>query len=213
MQSPWEDESKVQQLRELWEPPNAFPVGEIAKLMKMSRGAVTSKAHRIGLEPRRNPAGLRMPKLTDHLPLILGRRGPCARATLETLESVADVVALPLPVVALRSVPGRIAECCWPLSEGRPWRFCEAPTVPGNRYCATHLRVSMHGQGKATEAIGAVLPTAIAPAATGVSVPSPSGESPNGAATISNASESSHVEHAHVITSDENIAELGSVCG
>lgn len=37
---------------------------------------------------------------------------------------------------------GLVKECCWPTTDRRPWRFCEAPTIPDKQYCPDHARLA-----------------------------------------------------------------------
>lgn len=61
-------------------------------------------------------------------------RGPGGHLRGPTLAEVGEEVA-PLP-------PPRAATCQFPLSDGRPWRFCDSADVrPGSSYCAAHHRI------------------------------------------------------------------------
>lgn len=208
MDSPWNDAKRLEQLHELW-PNRDLSVSEIAHRLGVSPAAVTGKAHRLGLPARPSPVlnfsikgKRRGPPPTPGM-----RRGPTAKTTLPTLESAIGITLPSAPAPAF--APARITECCWPLTESRPWLFCEAPTVPGNRYCAKHREWSMFGKGGAAGTTGTV-PDASIPAATGESLQS-SGESPSGAVTISSESESSNVAHANVLPSHDNQTELAAV--
>ncbi len=48
--------------------------------------------------------------------------------------AVSNVVRLP--------VYGRVAPCCWPTNDRRPWLFCEKPSEPGKSYCRTHAKLA-----------------------------------------------------------------------
>lgn len=43
---------------------------------------------------------------------------------------------------------GRVSECAWPLNDGRPWRFCCQPTIPGRPYCDAHHQESLASSNK-----------------------------------------------------------------
>jgi hypothetical protein len=215
----WDSEARVRLLVELWEPPNALSARAISARLGVSMSAVCGKSKRLNLTRRESPfgAGHRLPKLSDTLPTILGasHRLPVPRQTLDALTSVAGVkVAGVLPLSALRPVPGRVAECCWPISNGRPWLFCEAATLPGHRYCVDHRAISLFGAKKkrAAEAIGAaVRAAASASAAAGASASALSCGSPIEASTIPHASESTDVENANHQTSYEDQHEVASL--
>lgn len=46
-----------------------------------------------------------------------------------------------LPPVA-RQRPGAVEPCCFVTSEGKPWRYCDAPSLAGKVYCAEHHEMS-----------------------------------------------------------------------
>jgi hypothetical protein len=48
------------------------------------------------------------------------------------------VRAIPAPPKAPVEPPPRFRTCQWPTTSGRPWRFCDAPTVKGGAWCAEH---------------------------------------------------------------------------
>jgi hypothetical protein len=47
-----------------------------------------------------------------------------------------------LPPVA-RQRPGAVEPCCFVTSEGKPWRYCDAPSLAGKVYCAEHYEMSV----------------------------------------------------------------------
>jgi GcrA cell cycle regulator len=54
-------------------------------------------------------------------------------------EASAPVVVPDQPRPRPSPAAASVRECCWPTSNGRPWRFCCAPVAPGQRnYCAEH---------------------------------------------------------------------------
>lgn len=150
MASPWDEGDRLAQLRKLWK--QRLPVGVIADRLNVSVAAVTSKSRREGLDRRENPSMPRLPKLGDTLPQIIGRRTPGRKKTLPPLDSVQNVVQEPsAKIVILRSRPSAVGQCCWPINNGRPWRYCDDPTVPGHHYCARHRKISRDGRAAATD--------------------------------------------------------------
>lgn len=142
--SPWDDRERVRQLHRLWH--DGLGVSVIAGRLGVTVGAVTSKSRREGLPRRDNPTTPRLPRLPDKLPQVVGRRMPSPKVTLPVLESLKG-----LPVQSTSAMPSRNRFCCWPVTDGRPWRYCEAPT-DGRTYCAKHLFVARFGSGgKASE--------------------------------------------------------------
>ena len=49
--------------------------------------------------------------------------------------------------------PGQLRECQWPLTNGRPWRFCCVETVPGRSYCAAHVRTARGSEAEVADAV------------------------------------------------------------
>ncbi len=39
-------------------------------------------------------------------------------------------------------VYGRVAPCCWPTNDRRPWLFCDKPSEPGKVYCRDHAKLA-----------------------------------------------------------------------
>lgn len=61
---------------------------------------------------------------------------------LHTLQPMAAApVAPPRPVHRLSRF-----ECTFPLNDGKPWKFCEAPTVHGRPFCPDHCRRAYTGR-------------------------------------------------------------------
>ena len=48
--------------------------------------------------------------------------------------------AQPKPPTASVVLPTLFRTCQWPLTNGRPWRFCDAPVVLGSAWCEAHYR-------------------------------------------------------------------------
>lgn len=159
--NPWTPE-RIEQLRALWA--EGLSINEIGRRMKMSKNAVIGKAHRLKLAAR--PSPIRRggePKVAKARPV------PKPAATLPPLEVVvpevrrtnygdlvpavgrgayrAALAAPTLPDVAAAPVARPVAvgpssACCWPLSDGRPWLFCEAASAPGRSYCPAHMAMA-----------------------------------------------------------------------
>ncbi len=70
---PW-NETNVARLKELWD--QGLPTAQIGKLLGFTKNAVVGKAHRIGLESRRDMGigvGLACPSLVKMARLLVGR--------------------------------------------------------------------------------------------------------------------------------------------
>lgn len=150
--TPWPEGDEM--LRKLWA--EGLSSQAIADRIGTTKNAVIGRAGRIGLDARPSPikrGGAPAPP----------PRAP--RTTLAPLRSIPPVlyasrsVALePAPDVdgddridmrklRLERLPPRTrptsAACCWPLSSGRPWRFCDDPhVVAGKPYCALHVAIA-----------------------------------------------------------------------
>ncbi len=149
-------------LRQLWD--EGLSATEIGRTMGISKHAVAGKAHRLNLTPRpspirtRNPGdpakpkikrapkvtlpGVASPKTNRTTPVERHTASGRARLALSgpTLPTLAAERSVnPTHRVAARP-PGQLRECQWPLTNGRPWRFCCVETVPGKPYCAAHVK-------------------------------------------------------------------------
>lgn len=128
----------VTQLRELW--PLGLSHAVMAERLGVSKNAISGKAHRIGLPPRINPAFPTVPP---------GTRGERSHKAPEpegkpllAIDRKPPEAPKSRPGVALPQLYQPVRECAWPLNSGRPWKFCEAPTVPGRMYCGDHCKAA-----------------------------------------------------------------------
>jgi len=148
-------EAELLTLRRLWaEGVTAMAIG---REMGRSRNSIVGKAHRLELAPRPSPIGQRRGEVREAKP----------RETLPVLASAARPVVVRPSVVRLAPVqiaalgrrppapppsppppgppqaPAQTVEGCqYPTSEGRPWRFCGAPTDGCGPYCQKHQAVA-----------------------------------------------------------------------
>lgn len=127
--SPWEP-GVEDALIALWGNPENTTV-QIAEILtqrfrrQFSKDMVIGKAHRLIAEGRLvgRPSPLK-PRRTD-----APQPAPVPRAPAPT---VLPVTLKPRPTV----------RCCYPMTSGRPWVFCEAPVAEGKVYCKEHCEVS-----------------------------------------------------------------------
>lgn len=102
-------------------------VNAISIELKVSRGVVSGLVRRLKLPPRPSP---------------IGKGSTLGRVAKRPAQKHAPVQPRPRPVIAAPVVP--VAKqrppgnrrCQFPTSDGRPWRFCDAPTA--STYCAVH---------------------------------------------------------------------------
>jgi hypothetical protein len=208
--SPWAEPGKVELFRRLWLPPHSLSVREIAERLGVSIAACTAKGRRLGLERRPNPnAGgmIRLPTLGGIPPRMLGRRGPAAKSTLPTLESVRGVEIERLASSAFLDRPGRVVACCWVISDRRPWLYCDAPSVPGKHYCVRHHHIAQFGSAGTTETAGAVRAETVSVAAAVAT----NGGSPSPADSVPPVCESTYGQNAGVVASNENSGDVATV--
>jgi GcrA cell cycle regulator len=147
----WLDASTVR-LRVLW----AEGVGtkEIGVELGVGKNAVIGKARRLGLAPRPSPLGLGrgqpLPPPRPRpvaLPSLYRQLEPQQRSSLAGRPPAppATPPTPPEPPPAPQSSGGT---CMYPISDGRPWRFCGAPCVPNRVYCAEHVALCYHPPGR-----------------------------------------------------------------
>src|SRR5882672_668659 len=138
---------------EMWDA--GFTASQIALRLGVSRNALIGKVHRLGLPARPSPirpAGsgktpgrrrsLRLRGGPTLPPLeCLPRKAPPARPTpAEKPRPVREPEPKPEPVQQRWSP---FTTCQFPLSSGRPWRFCgEAVDPKYGTYCTTHGHVT-----------------------------------------------------------------------
>ena len=87
--------------------------------------------------------------------LVIGRPSPLRKASYAKPKTgarapriVAPLIAKPPTTPELRTAEPRKPayirsprDCCWPINDRRPWRFCDAQAERGRSYCAHHARV------------------------------------------------------------------------
>lgn len=159
-------EASAAHLRILWD--QGLSTAAIARQMGRTKNGIIGKAHRLDLPGRPSPirAAGSGARAGQH-PIRRARRAgsqtlpplprwctQCFR--LLTTEQtrfcstdcyrMAAVPRRPKPVEPRAPKPGqpqavrlgRVTECCFLISDGKPHRFCCEPTEPGRPYCATH---------------------------------------------------------------------------
>jgi len=136
----WATEHALALLRKLWG--EGKSVREIAQQIGVSRGAVVAKVHRIGLPGRPSPIQ-RSPEAQAARASERLRRAAVARVMGEQWPRARDQrPSLPKPLPAVEPVPrGKSEPCCWVMVEGgrgKPWLYCDAPSLPGKPLCAVH---------------------------------------------------------------------------
>ena len=110
----WNDE-KIGRLKKLWS--EGLTTGEIGKRLGVSKNAVVGKAHRLGLQTRKQE-----PRTS---PQRFIRRG------------LAPKVDLPDPLKPRTEDP----VCTFLSGKEKPWVRCTAPARPGSSYCPEHHAV------------------------------------------------------------------------
>ncbi len=156
VQSTWTDE-RIERLKTLWG--EGLTASQIAaELGGISRNAVIGKVHRLGLSGRkgiRQPAEAAAPErkrrtrrakpapaptVASHGNLAHAlEASPLPEPELEAVEDTADVVPMArhLTLVELDAF-----SCRWPIGDplSPDFRFCGAPTLPGQVYCSACSR-------------------------------------------------------------------------
>jgi GcrA cell cycle regulator len=138
----WSDPARVEQLKTLWA--DGLSASQVAARLGVTRGMVTGKVHRLGLNrpkpihPRRTvPRPRPMPAA-----LIPAQRGRDQRGHLEPLP-LPPPAATDTPRVSLLDASD--SACRWPCAEieavaaGLPY-YCGLKKVPGLPYCPDHAR-------------------------------------------------------------------------
>ena len=139
-------EDVIERLKALWQ--EGHSTAEIGRRMGVSKNAVVGKAHRLVLPAR--PSPIRRTSPGEALKAAPVRR--VTGATLLPMPTIQDepprAVLRPKPAPALHAVArpgrGRLVECCWPIGEPgtRSFRFCDAESLPGKPYCASHVSLA-----------------------------------------------------------------------
>jgi GcrA cell cycle regulator len=173
----WSKES-IARLKELWNGTDPqLSTAEIGRRMGMSKNAIVGKVHRLELDAR--PSPIKRGSAWEAKLNAPSRRLPLAGSTLPSTPSEIAAVAAslldsevlpplpsepppkPLPVVKFKPYepppppePTRFRRsermCCWPVGQGRPTLFCEAPIGPDVPYRVSYCEVH---QGKAYQKI------------------------------------------------------------
>jgi GcrA cell cycle regulator len=150
----WTDDV-IERLKALWA--EGLSTAEIGRRLGISKNAVVGKAHRLSLTARPSPIRRGPPGEAPKRPVTKRVTGPtlptmAAPPTRETATAtlpepaVRSVVAPAAPSLRAvgRSGGGRLIACCWPIGEPgtRSFRFCDAGSLPGKPYCATHAALA-----------------------------------------------------------------------
>ena len=146
----WPDE-REERLRELWD--EGLSSAAIGRELGVSKNAVVGKAHRMNLPDRPSPI---LPKGSGRPRGVSMRRPPPAPLPLLSSIVAQKPAIAPLevakrpPVIRPPRPPhdpvqplpaGRIGQCAYVTSEGKPHRYCDDPTLPGNVYCRVHYEL------------------------------------------------------------------------
>lgn len=129
--------------RAFWEA--GMPFGEISERTGICKNGIASLRRRMGLIPRGSPLG-RSDRILppDWRSRPKKPRDPAAPPTFAERPPLPPQVAVlppdPPPPPPTQGA-GRTVPCTFPLSDGRPWRFCDAPADAGGRYCAAHTKL------------------------------------------------------------------------
>lgn len=116
---------------ELWLTRPDLSSAGIGELLGVTKSAVGGLRQRMGLPTRGSPLGKRgagsNPRKT--------RRKPEHEQVMAERPAHLVPAALAAPTASFRV-------CQYPTSEGRPWRFCDAPLEEGQRvYCTAHAAI------------------------------------------------------------------------
>jgi len=132
----WTSEQRIQ-LTELWGAGRS--VNAIAGQLRITRNAVIGAAHRMGLPARPSPIRLGKPLRAKPRGERLIRPKPPPLPQLPSLQAATSGPSAGDGGRPRASVRGR---CCWVLSRGRPWRFCDEPvSAPGSAWCSQHRSI------------------------------------------------------------------------
>ena len=130
----WNQESD-QTLTVLWAAGHS--TAEIGRMMGVTKNSVIGRAHRLRLPPRR--PSIFNPHITERAPLP-AKAEPKVKAEAAPKPKPQPAPApAPAPVIAQRPLTLSRA-CVWPMTAGKPWRFCNEPC--SGTYCAEHQAIS-----------------------------------------------------------------------
>ena len=138
---------KVDRLKVLWT--EGHSMSEIGRRMGgIGKNAICGKVHRLNLAARPSPINRsgngRKPQVRRVKPreatlpgvrLVTEGGRPVTEGGRPVTEGGRPVVMAPEPIPVR---VGRVQECCYPLTSGKPWLFCNADSVPGKAMCAEH---------------------------------------------------------------------------
>ena len=130
----------VERLTKLWA--DGMSQSEIGVQLGVSKSAIGGKIHRLDLPRRPNPAGTGRSHQKKRPPGA-GRDHHGAADDPDAKPMRAEDRRPPeapteRPGVDLPRLFPRLSECAWPMNNGKPWRSCGDPVVPGKPYCAKH---------------------------------------------------------------------------
>lgn len=145
----WSIDNRIARLTAMW-PDKTISTAEIGRRLGTSKSSAVGKAHRLGLEGRESPikpgaGGPPRPKR----PPGSGSQA-IAGDTLPALPSVKSEIALPPSAARIAPPPEKPRpirvrnpeQCCqYPISDGRPWKFCDKPTT--GLYCEDHQAIAV----------------------------------------------------------------------
>lgn len=110
-----------------------------------TRNAVIGKLHRLGVatkeklapeQPREKHRPVRAPHVNNITLPPIGKPNPAYRWGFTPRRD--PVVSIPAPVTEHVTLMERTG-CCWPMNDGRPFRFCNhTRDEPNSDYCAHH---------------------------------------------------------------------------
>lgn len=148
--------NRIEQLKDFWF--KGRSAGEISTLFDeaVSRSAVIGKIHRLGIQRRPGALHVNAKKSTKtrqagmakviarefHTSVVWSRPAkPSLRDV--TLEPVAEVIDLPIPLHQRKTISTLTPTCCrWPVGDPQAadFHFCGATKPPGLSYCQTHAQ-------------------------------------------------------------------------
>ena len=143
----WMTPKAVARVRDLWDA--GVSLRGIAREIGRgcSKNAIAGLAHRMRFPPRPSPImrnGVYAIEASPRAELKPHRNREWTQTPGPPRRPVPEVVALAVP----KPLP-RAQQCTWPLTDGRPWRFCEAPTIRGSSWCEVHYRVVYYARREA----------------------------------------------------------------
>ena len=136
----WMTAANLVLARELWD--EGLGTKAIGRRVGTTKHAIVGHAHRHGWPPRPSPLGRRKGEVREAVPRVPDkphhRGAPTPRKRPERAPEELRVTCRPQ---ALAEATAAFRGCQFPLNERRPWRFCDAPAVPGIAWCPAHKSV------------------------------------------------------------------------